>query len=168
MAGLTAPRPLAADDERSSFDCGRESLNHWFRRHAWQNQQTGASRTTVVCDSATGRVAGYVSLSAAQIVRGHLPRAAQRNQPDPVPAILIGQLAVDRDFQGRGYAGSLLRHALATAVRLSRDVGCVCVLLHPLDDALRAFYARFGFETLELDPERCMVVRIKDLERAGF
>jgi hypothetical protein len=28
-----APRPLAEDDGRNHFDCGRESLNAWFRRH---------------------------------------------------------------------------------------------------------------------------------------
>jgi predicted N-acetyltransferase YhbS len=122
----------------------------------------------VVCDVETGPVAGFVSLSAAQIERERLPRAAQRNQPDPVPAILIGQLAVATRLQGKGYARSLLQHALRTAVRMSREVGCVVVLLHPLDDDLRRFYARFGFETLEADPQRSMAVRIKDLERAGF
>jgi len=168
MAGLTPPRPLAAGDDRSEFDCGRDSLNHWFRRHAWRNQESGVSRTTIVCDTGANLIVGYVSLSVAQIERAYLPRSAQRNQPDPVPAILLGQLAVDRRFQGKGYARSLLFYALTTAVRLSREVGCFCVLTHPLDDAVRDFYARFGFSTLEFDPQRSMTVRIKDLEKAGF
>lgn len=79
MAGLTAPRPLAATDNRHAFDCGRNSLNQWFRRHAWQNQEANVSRTTVICDTATGEVAGYVALSAAQIERALLPKSAQRN-----------------------------------------------------------------------------------------
>lgn len=168
MAGLTAPRPLRKDDDRTAFDCGRDSLNQWFRRHAWHNQEGNVSRTNVVCDPVTGAIAGYVTLSTAQVERGHLPKAAQRNRPDPIPAVLLGQLAIDRRYQGKGYAKSLLLFALTTAVRLARDVGCFGVITHPLDDDVRAFYRRFGFEDLPFDPVRSMVVRIVDLERAGI
>ncbi|MFT4025924.1 MAG: GNAT family N-acetyltransferase [Novosphingobium sp.] len=168
MAGLTAPRPLSAGDDRDGFDCGRESLNQWFRRHAWRNQEADISRTSVVCDPLTGRLVGYVSLSAAQIERAFLPKAAQRNRPDPIPALLLGQLAVDLRYQGRGYARSLMLFALTTTVRLSRDIGCFCVLTHPLDDGVRSFYESFGFEDLPFDPARSMAVRIMDLVRNGF
>jgi predicted N-acetyltransferase YhbS len=168
MAGLTSPRPLTAEDDREAFDCGRESINQWFRRHAWRNQQSGTTRTNVVCDATTGAIVGCVALSAAQIERAFLPKPAQRNQPDPLPAVLLGQLAVDRRYHGRGYARSLMWFALATAVRFSKDLGCFGVLTHPLDDGLRAFYGRFGFEDLPFDPRRAMIVRIVDLERNGF
>jgi predicted N-acetyltransferase YhbS len=168
VAGLTPPRPLAESDNRQHFDCGRESLNQWFRRHAWRNQQSGASRVSIVCDSLSGAIAGYVSLSAAQIARAHLPKSAQRNQPDPLPALLLGQLAVDQHYQGRGYATSLMFFALTTAVRLSKDMGCFCVVTHPLDDTVRAFYRRFGFDDMPFDPKASMAVRIVDLEYNGF
>jgi predicted N-acetyltransferase YhbS len=168
VEALTPPRPLAADDERDTFDCGRESLNQWFRRHAWRNQQSGTSRITVVCNATTNQIAGYVSLSAAQIERAHLPKSAQRNQPDPIPALLLGQLAVDLRHQGRGLARSLMVFALTTAVRFSKDIGCFCVLTHPLDDGVRNFYRTFGFENLPFDPNASMAVRIADLEASGF
>lgn len=168
MAGLTAPRPLAEEDDREAFDCGRESINQWFHRHAWRNQQSGVTRTNIVCDPTTGAIVGCVTLSAAQIERAFLPKPAQRNQPDSLPAVLLGQLAVDRRYQGQGYARSLMWFALTTAVRFSKDVGCFGVLTHPLDDELRAFYRRFGFDDLPFDPRRAMVVRIVDLERNGF
>lgn len=168
MAGLTPPRPLTAEDDRESFDCGRESINQWFRRHAWRNQQSGVSRTNVVCDVQTGQIVGLVALCAAEIERAFLPKSAQRNQPDPLPAVLLGQLAVDRRYQGRGYARSLMWFALKTAVRFSTEIGCFGVLTHPLDDELRVFYRRFGFEELPFDPGRAMIVRIADLELNGF
>ncbi len=168
MAGLTSLRPLRAEDDRTSFDCGRESLNEWFRRRAWQNQYSGVSRTSVICAPDSGAVVGYVSLSAAQIERAWLPKAQQRNRPDPVPALLLGQLAVDRHHQGRGCARSLMFFALTTAVRFAKDVGCFCVLTHPLDDGVRAFYRSFGFEELPSDPGRSMAIRIIDLENSGF
>jgi predicted N-acetyltransferase YhbS len=126
------------------------------------------SRTSVVCDSVTGAVAGYVALSAAQIERAHLPRSAQRNCPNPIPVILLGQLAVDRRHQGKRLATSLLLFALTTAVRLSQEIGCFAVVTHPIDDAIRDFYRRFGFEELPFDPDRGMVVRIVDLQGNGF
>lgn len=168
MAGLKPPRPLNADDDRQSFDCGRESLNGWFRRNAWRNQQGDVSRVSVICDAETGAIAGYVSLSAASIERARLPKSSQRNRPDPVPALLLGQLAVDLRYQRRGIARSLMFFALTTAVRVAREIGCFCVLTHPLDDGVRAFYTRFGFEDLPYDPGRGMAVRIIDLETSGF
>ncbi len=125
------------------------------------------SRTSVVCDAATGVIVGYVSLSAAQVERAHLPKSAQRNRPNPIPAVLLGQLAVDHRHQGKGYSRSLLLFALTTAVRMSREIGCFGVVTHPLDDGVRAFYRKFGFEELPFDPNRSMVVRIIDLEQAG-
>jgi predicted N-acetyltransferase YhbS len=97
-----------------------------------------------------------------------LPKAQQRNRPDPLPAILLGQLAVDLRWQGQGIARSLMFYALTTAVRLSDQVGCFCVLTHPLDDDVRALYAAFGFEDLPFDPARSMAVLIADLVRSGF
>ncbi|MGH7080186.1 MAG: GNAT family N-acetyltransferase [Acetobacteraceae bacterium] len=167
MAGLSPPRPLAASDERDAFDCERASLNQWFRRHAWHHQEASVTRTSV-CDTATDVIAGFVALSAGQIERAHLPKSAQRNRPDPVPVLLLGQLAVDRQYQGRGCARSLMLFALTTAVRFSDEIGCFGVLTHPLDDQVRAFYGRFGFGMLPFDPRRSMIVRIVDLKRSGF
>jgi hypothetical protein len=42
------------------------------------------------------------------------------------------------------------------------------VVTHPLDDAVRDLYQRFGFEPLPFDPSRSMFVRIVDLELNGF
>ncbi len=161
-------RPLASTDDRDGFDCGRASLNIWFRRRAWHNQESGTSRTSVLCDDSVGAIIGYVSLSAAQIERAFLPKLAQRNRPDPIPAILLGQLAVETRYQGQGHARSLIYFALATAVRISRDMGCYCVLTHPLDDSVREFYRGFGFDDLPFDPMRSMAVRITDLVASGF
>lgn len=168
MAEVTPPRPLAEDDDRSLFDCGRDSLNGWFRRHAWHNHASGISRTSVICDAATGSIVGYTTLSAAQIEREFLPKAHRRNKPDPIPVTLLGQLAIDRAHQGRGHARSLLRFALATALRASRDIGSFGVITHPLDADVRAFYSRWGFEDLPFDPQQAMIVRMVDLEKSGL
>jgi GNAT superfamily N-acetyltransferase len=163
MAAVAPPRPLVESDDRSQFNCGRESLNNWFHRHAWANHASDVSRVSVIADAATGRVVGYVALSAAQIERAYLPKPQQRNRPDPVPVLLLGQLAVDKGYQGRGYAVDLLHYALKTALRVSESVGGMGVITHPVDDSVRGFYARWGFQELPFDPRRAMIVRMADL-----
>ncbi len=168
MARLNPPGPLRDDHTIDDFDCGRESMNNWFRRHARRNQAQNISRTTVFTEAGAGAVVGYVTLAAGQIEREHLPKPARRNRPEAIPVILLGQLAVDRRFQGQGFAKQLLFYALKTCLVLSRDIGCFGVITHPLDDAVRAFYGRFGFVDLPGDPRRAMIVRIVDLEASGF
>jgi GNAT superfamily N-acetyltransferase len=168
MAEVTQPRPLSDEDERSQFDCGRDSLNAWFRRHAWHNHNSGISRISVICDAGTGSIVGYVTLSAAQIEREFLAKAHQRNKPDPVPATLLGQLAIHKTYQGQGHARSILLFALTAALRASREVGSFGVLTHPIDEQVRQFYRRWGFEDVPFDPKRSMIVRMVDLERSGL
>ncbi len=168
MAEVTRPRPLSEEDERSQFDCGRDSLNAWFRRHGWHNHVSGISRISVICDAGTGSIVGYVTLSAAQIEREFLAKAHQRNKPDPVPATLLGQLAIHKTHQGQGHARSLLLFAVTAALRASREVGSFGVLTHPIDGQVRQFYRRWGFEEVPFDPKRSMIVRMVDLEKSGL
>lgn len=165
MALATAPRPLAEEDNRDLFDCGRESLNIWFRRHAWANHVSGASRVNVITDPVSGRIIGYVTLSACQIERAYLPKPQQRNQPDPLPVLLLGQLAVDKAYQGQKHAVSLLQFALKSALRASDIVGCVGVITHPLDDSVRGFYENWGFRELPFDPRRAVMIRTSELQK---
>jgi predicted N-acetyltransferase YhbS len=160
------PRPITAADDRVAFDCGRESFNEWFRRHALKNHLGGASRVNVIEDADRKRIIGYVSLSSSQIERAFLPKAMQRNSPDPIPVTLLGQLAVDKHYGGRRHAASLLRFALFTAVRASQQVGSFGLITHPLDDAVRGFHLRWGFEDLALYPGRVMILRMTDIRSA--
>jgi predicted N-acetyltransferase YhbS len=165
---VTPPRPLLPTDDRSRFDCGRASINAWFRQRAWGSHAAGVSRVNVTCDSSDGEIVGFVCLSAAQIERAFLPKPHQRNKPDPVPAILLGQLAVRADRQREGHARSLLLFALKTSVSAARHIGSLGVITHPIDDGVRGFYRRWGFEDLPFDPRRAMIVRMADLAGAGI
>ncbi len=162
------PRPLEETDNRAQFDCGREVLNNWFLRNAWRNHKDGVSRTYVVEGDEPGTIAGYVTLSTGSIERAFVSKRDQRNKPDPLPIVLLGQLAVDKAYQGKGYARSLLQFALQTSVKLTELVGGYGVLTHPLDDQVREFYRNWGFEDLPHDPKRSMFVRMVDLKNSGF
>jgi GNAT superfamily N-acetyltransferase len=159
------PRPLAETDDREAFDCGRESLNSWFRRHAWANHVSNISRVIVLTATPAIRIVGYYTLSAAQIERAFLPMPQQRNRPEAVPALLLGQLAIDRAYQGQGHAADLLLHAFRRALAASETIGCMAVITHPVDDGVPGFYAKWGFQDLPFDPRRAMIVRMQELQR---
>ena len=161
--GINKPRPLALEDDRAVFDCGKDALNKWFHNRAWKNQVAGVSRTNVMCDSETGQIVAYVSLASSEIRRSLLTKKYQRNMPDPVPALLLGQLAVDKNYQGQGIAGDLLFFAFQTVLSIEKQIGCFGVITHPIDDNARSFYKRWGFEDNSFDPEGSMIIRIMDL-----
>ena len=150
-----AIRRLQEQDETASFDCGDEPLNNYLRRHAWNNQQKSAIGVTYVAidDAAPGAVLGYFTLATASAPRNRFPQIFVRGLPPyDVPLILLARLAVDRRFSGRGLGTALLSHALRIALQVSEEVGCRYVVT----DAYKtkaAWYARFGFITLEGSPE---------------
>ena len=118
--------------------------------------------------SASRRNRACMSAGRAQIERAFLSKSQQRNKPDPSPVTLLGQLAVHNGRQGKGHARSLLLFALRTALRASRDIGSFGVITHPIDDQVRAFYARWAFQDLPFDARRSMIARMADLERSGI
>jgi predicted N-acetyltransferase YhbS len=120
----------------------------------------------VLANAPSRRIAGYVTLSAAQMERTYLPKPQQRNQPDPLPVTLLGQLAVDKSYQGKRLAEALMQFALTTALHVADFVGSTGVITHPLDDDVRRFYAKWGFYDLPSDPRRAMIVRMVDLRKA--
>lgn len=134
---------LRADHDLTSFTCGVSALDGWLRDRAWRNQTTGDSRTFIM--TMQGRPAGYYALSTASAARVGLPGALRRNAPDPVPLLLLGQLAVDVTQQGKGLGRRLLGDACLRSLDVLRRAGFRALATHPIDEAAAQFYARFGF-----------------------
>ena len=110
----------------------------------------GVSRTFVITNGEV--VVGYYCLSSGAIDRIELPKAKQRNMPDPIPAILIGRLAVDLRYQGKKIGLSLLQDAICRIITASQSVGIAYILVHALDDAAKRFYEMNGFEAIPEQP----------------
>jgi hypothetical protein len=51
---------------------------------------------------------------------------------------------------------------------MSSEIGCIGVLTHPLDEAVRSFYSAFDFHDLPFDPARGMLIRMRDLRHIGM
>jgi GNAT superfamily N-acetyltransferase len=146
-AELLAPEPLAARHDVSRFSNGiHSSLDERLRERARSSEGLSA-RTYVVCPSDDpGRVVGYFSISTALEQRNALPSAKlRRGMPGQVPLLLIGRLAVDARWQGRGLGSALLADALRRCLAASEIAGARGVVAHAMDQAAADFYERHGF-----------------------
>ena len=134
---------LKSHHDIATFSCGKPSLNSWLRARALRNQETGNSRTFVLADSDV--VIGFYALTTASIARVGLPGAYRRNAPAPVPVLLLGQLAVDTRYAGKGFGRRLLADALLRVADASPHIGFRALATHPLDDDAEKFYLHYGF-----------------------
>jgi len=148
---LSAPVLLNETHDGAAFDSGEPVLDDWLRRRAWSNQQAAASRTYVVCPVGSQRIIGYFALSMGQILAQDVTGAMRRNMPNPIPALVLGRLAIDRAWQGRGLGRALLADVVRRALRASIEVSARLVLVHAISPAAEAFYLRHGFTRLPLE-----------------
>lgn len=136
---LSAPIPLAADHDLSHFDCGEPALDEWLRHRALKNESR-FSRTYVVCDG--NRVVAYFCIAAGAVERTATPGRVRRNAPDTIPVSVIGRLAVDRGYAGKGLGADILSDALRRIAVASQSIGIGAVLVHAKDEAAKRFYIR--------------------------
>ena len=143
MGALNAPAPLAPHPDVSHFSPGVPALDAWLHRKARLNEVRGGARTYVVCDG--DRVAGFYSLAASSVERRRVSSRVGRNMPEPIPVILLGQLAVDTEYQGRRLGSDMLIDAARRALAASDLIGARAIVVQAIDERAKSFYARFGF-----------------------
>jgi GNAT superfamily N-acetyltransferase len=155
LTELRRPAPLdPRRHERSSFDSGESQLDEWLRRYAGQNRRRDTAATWVIAD-ATYRVLAYASVAMTSIDRSAAPAAIARHAPNPVPALLLGRLAVDRQHHGHGIGTALVAHVLATAQELNTKAACRAVVVTALHDQARAWWERLGFTPFDPADLQC-------------
>ena len=143
---------LLGKEDRSDFCCGSEPLDRYFKTQAGQDVRRRVSACYVALEKATGRIAGYYTLSAADVPVSDLPADITRRLPryPSVPAARIGRLAIDRRFQGRGLGGALLRNAAVRALR--SEIAVFALVVDAKDDEAAAFYRHHDFSAFASNP----------------
>ena len=152
---VSAPEKLRPDHDLSSFDSGTPSLDDWLRRRALRNQESGGSRTYVIC--AGKRVIGYYALATGAVAQAEATGRTRRNMPDPIPVMVLGRLAVDSACQGRGLGRALLRDAILRTMQAADIGGIRAMLVHAISEDARRFYERCGFQPSPVDPMTLMI-----------
>ena len=142
---------LGPQHDRGSFVSGAEALDRYLRSQAGQDARKNMAAPFVLV-LPDGAIGGYYTLSATGVKLAEFPADITRKLPryPLVPATLLGRLAVDRNYQGRGYGRFLLADALHRAVR--SEIASFAVIVDAKDEAARQFYLRESFLPLPDQP----------------
>lgn len=153
------PEKLNSLHQFENFDSGNTQLDEWLKRRALKNESEGASRTYVLCVGEV--VVAYYCLANGAIGQTVATGRVRRNMPEPIPVIVIGRLAVDRNWQGRGIGRALLRDAILRILQAAEIVGIRAILVHAISEDAKKFYQQCGFTVSPLEPMTLMVT-VKD------
>ncbi len=146
--------PLGSHHDRSDFYCGVESLDTYFQRQAGQDARKYVAAPFVLVDTSSCKVAGYYTLSAMNINISDLPPQITKKLPKyPVlTATLLGRLAVDQNYQGKGLGERLLMDALHRSWQ--NEIATMAVVVDAIDESAYAFYERYQFMRLSNSPNQ--------------
>jgi ribosomal protein S18 acetylase RimI-like enzyme len=140
--------------DRTGVESGEAILDEWLRRYTGQSRRRDTAATWVIVDTEDVVVA-YASVAMTAVDRSAAPAELARQAPDPVPALLLGRLAVDRDYANLGIGTSLVAHVLATGVELNQNAACRAVVVTALNPAARGWWERLGFHSFDpQDPQQ--------------
>jgi GNAT superfamily N-acetyltransferase len=126
------------------------------------------ARVFVAVGEAPERIAGYYSLSAASLEKAELPPALAKRLPHyPVPAVVLGRLAVDRSWQKCGLGETLLLDAMRRTLMASAAIAVYAMIVDAKHEAARGFYERYGFQSFATAPAR-MFLPLETFEKLGL
>lgn len=144
-------RPFDSSIITANFHCGCQPLDDYIRFYASQDVRKNVARVFIaVPEKDPQHLAGFYTLSAGSVSCSSLPPTLVRKLPRyPVPVALIGRLATDRNFQGKGLGSILLADACQKVSQASRVLAVAGIVVDAKDDEAASFYEHFGFIRLQ-------------------
>ena len=141
---------------KAAFLCSIEPLDRYLKSQANQDIKRRVSRVFVVRSRQDDtRVLGYYTLSTLSIDLSVLPEKLAKKLPKhPIPAALIGRLAVDVSAQGKGIGKVLLSNAIKRTLAISSDIGMYAIVVDAINEQAESFYMQYGFAHLASEGKR--------------
>ena len=146
---MNSPRfsitPFRREHEKSGFCCGSSLLDRYFSERVGQDVRRNLTKCFVAIDNRHERIAGFYTLSAAQIPLLQLPEKLANRMPHyhAVPASRLGRLAIDKSYQGEGLGSTLIADALMRSS--SSSMAVYALLVDAKDESAATFYLHHGF-----------------------
>jgi GNAT superfamily N-acetyltransferase len=156
---LKPPEKLNSSHELESFDSGNIQLDNWLKQRALKNELEGASRTYVLCSD--NAIVAYYCLANGAVAQTVATGRVRRNMPDPIPVMVIGRLAVDRHWQGKGIGRALLRDAILRTLQAAEIAGIRAILVQAISEEAKQFYEKCGFAASPIEP-MILMVKVSD------
>ena len=148
--------PLNQIHNRAGFNCGIASLDRYLKRQARQDIKRSISRVFIARHQQNESVVlGYYTLSTLSIDLSCLPNDVARKLPrHPIPAALIGRLAVDVSAQNRGMGRLLLSNAIKRTLAVGNNIAIYAMVVDAINQEAESFYQRYGFSHLVHNSKR--------------
>ena len=148
--------PLNRTHDRTGFQCDVEALDRYLKKQSKQDVKRRISRVFVAAKPDNPKaVIGYYTLSTLSIELNQIPEKLVRKLPKhPVPAALIGRLAVSKAAQGQGVGKLLLADAIKRTLAVSDQIAIYTMVVDAINDNAIGFYEQFGFTRLSDDSPR--------------
>ncbi|MFI5304628.1 MAG: GNAT family N-acetyltransferase [Nitrospiria bacterium] len=160
---MIPPTPINKYYNLEIFDCGDAELNKWLKEKAILNEGE-ASRTYLVASNEKVVIA-YYSLAYGSIRREIAISKVKRNMPDPIPAMLVGRLAVDTKWHGTGLGRGMLRDTVIRTLDASKVAGLRALFVHAISPEAKAFYSKCGFSPFPINSMTLMIT-VKEVRSA--
>lgn len=158
---INDPILLTDDHNVDNFNSGVDTLDNWLTDRALKNQKENASRTYVVSENKN--VIAYYSLATGSIMSEEAISKFKRNMPNPIPVIILARLAVDKNYQGKGFGRYLVKDASIRVAQAADLVGVRGLIVHAISEDAKEFYKSVGFNDSPLNPMTLMIT-LKDLK----
>lgn len=162
MGKISNPEPINSSYQLDGFDSGESVLDDWLKQRALDNDSQGASRTFVVHEEK--KVIAYYCLATGSVDAPQAPGKIRRNMPNPIPVMILGRLAVDKQWQKSGVGKGMLKDAVLRTMKVSQDAGVRALLVHAISESAKHFYKRYGFIESPIAPMTLML-SIKDVDK---
>lgn len=138
--------PLASSHKKDIFNCGKPLLDSYLHKQAKQDGKRRLSACFILPEG--NEVKGYYTLSTASVERRLLPQEIIKKLPpsySDLPAILLGRLAINKNYHGQRLGEMILMDALKRSYFTSKQVGSMAVIVDPLDEEAVKFYRKYDF-----------------------
>jgi ribosomal protein S18 acetylase RimI-like enzyme len=148
---------LSSSHDRSTFTCGNERIDRYFRQTVTQDIKRRYATCFVAIESATDRVAGFYTLSSNNVALTEVPPELAGRLPryPSVPATLIGWMGRHVEFRGVGLGAALLFDAIQIVATSS--IGSHAIFADAIDESAIAFYQSYGFVALTDRPSKMYI-----------
>jgi ribosomal protein S18 acetylase RimI-like enzyme len=160
--------PLGSNHDRPAFSCGEPALDSYLQRQVSQDVRRRVAQVFVAVRNPPDKIIGYYSLSATSFDKAELPIALAKRLPHyPVPAAVLGRLAIDQTKQRGGLGETLLLDALRRVVRASTALAIHAIIVDAKNERAQAFYERYGFRSFTSEPRR-LFLPLETVEKLGL
>lgn len=139
---------------RSTFECGVESLDRYLRKTANQDLKKKIATVFVLVDSPNDNIIAYYTLSSYTVEITELDNSLVKRLPryPLLPATLLGRLAVDKNYRGQRLGELMLIDALRKSLVATEKVASIAVLAEAIDEKAVSFYRKYGFRSFSSSP----------------